>query len=184
MNDIVVFLVLAGIALVFKWLGTDREKPTSTNQSPAAPRPRPVNRAPAESEAERVRRFLEALGAPPGSNPPEPVRPLPAPMPPVVSTRPARVKRNWAQPLPPLVTMPELETPPPPLPPAALPPPLPVAGAARPFVRPTPRPSLAPPPALSLGELLRSPASARQAIVLREVFGPPRGLVPFVGESF
>ena len=60
-----------------------------------------------------MRRFLEALGVPPGSQPPPPVRPSYhcAPSHCVASRRRRlRQKRSgasWAQPLPPLVTTPE-----------------------------------------------------------------------------
>src|SRR6201999_3352976 len=76
-----------------------KSKPPSPNE--------PIQRAPPESEEERVRRFLEALGVPSGSHPPPPVRPrtvTPRPTPP--SSQP-KVRRSWVQPLPPLVTTPE-----------------------------------------------------------------------------
>lgn len=200
MNDIVVFLILAGIALVFKWLGSASESetpPTNSSSAPNdAPSPRPTERPPAESEQERIRRFLEALGAPPGSAPPPPVGPRPAPQRRVVTPRaqtPPKVKRGWAQPLPPLVTIPE------PVAGPAFPPPAPVsrpisppivtvapppAPPLVPLVRPGVFPAASPRPPLSLGELLRSAGSARQAIVLREVLGPPRSLQPLGGDGF
>ncbi|MEO6873051.1 MAG: hypothetical protein ABI233_12650 [Chthoniobacterales bacterium] len=200
MNEFVVFLILAGIALAFKWLGSVRQSETPPENRPAAPndtaRSTPTIRPPAESEEERVRRFLEALGAPPGSAPPPPVRSRPAPPRPVVSTRPQtppNVKRSWAQPLPPLVTMPEVQKapifPPPASAPLVTPPPLvPVAPPPARRIIPLVRPAAFPPAprrvAVSLGELLRSADSARQAIVLREVLGPPRGLQPVESENF
>ena len=73
MNDTLIFLVLAALALIFKWLtrqaSDDSEKPEPPSPNEQAP-PRP----PAQSEEERIRRFLEALGAPPGTRPPPPVR--------------------------------------------------------------------------------------------------------------
>lgn len=200
MNDIVVFLILAGIALVFKWLGSVNESKTPPKNQTSAPNDtplsRPLARPPAQSEQERVRRFLEALGAPPGSAPPPPVAPRSAPVRRVVTLRaqtPPKAKRTWAQPLPPLVTTPEpVEAPaiPPPAPISRpLPPPLvsvapPPAPPLIPLVRPRAFPPASPRPATSLGELLRSAGGARQAMVLREVLGAPRGLQPFVGESF
>ena len=132
MNDLLIFLVLAGIALIFRWLSgqgaQDSEKPSSPS-----PNERP-ERPPAESEEERVRRFLEALGAPPGSAPPPPVRPRPAAPRRVVTPSqpkaPTKVKRSWVQPLPPLVTTPKEVTYPPARPPAPAPPPLGCPGAA------------------------------------------------------
>jgi len=181
MNDTLIFLVLAGIALVFKWLtkmaagGADNEsKPSPPNEQSRSPSPL--------SEQERVRRFLEALGAPPGMQ-------LPAPPPPVVTQTPRRLRqRKWEQPLPPLTTFPlpppvavEIpESAPPPL--LAAPPPLP------PLVVPVPQsrraPVVRPVPSVvrPLGEMLRSRGAVRQAIVLREILGPPRGLqAPFAG---
>jgi hypothetical protein len=101
------------------------------------------------------------------------------------------VKRSLLQPLPPLVTTPDL-----PLPPArsAPPPPtvvvvepasvpevavLPAVSASVPGVTKRAQPGTTRPLATtSLGALLRSRASIRQAIILREVLGPPRGLQP------
>ena len=88
------------------------------------------------------------------------------------------------QPQPPLVTTPEDFSPPPipsvvtvaPLLPeieTPLPRPRPVVPALR---KAAPIPGV---PATSLGAMLRSRGSARQAIVLREVLGSPRGLEPF-----
>src|SRR5215471_6663809 len=106
MNDTLIFLVLGALVLIFRWLtsqgGKDEGKP-ETPPNEKLPRSRP----PAETEEERVRRFLEALGVPPGTQPPPPVRgrrdvtPKPPPVP-----KP-RVRRSWAQPLPPLVTTPK-----------------------------------------------------------------------------
>ncbi|MGH8092989.1 MAG: hypothetical protein ACREIF_05900 [Chthoniobacterales bacterium] len=194
MNDTVIFFVLAGLALLFKWLtkqGTsDAEKPElpSPNERPEPPS--------AQSDEERVRRFLEALGVPPGSAPPPPVRPRPTVPRQVITPAqpkpPAKARRSWVQPLPPLVTTPK-EVPAPPLqPPTAAPPspvviapPAPVASAAMPgrMVRPGPVASetrqVAPVSASTAGSLraiLRARGSLRQAIMLREILGPPRGL--------
>jgi hypothetical protein len=193
MNDLLIFLVLAGIALIFRWLSgqgaQDSEKPGSPS-----PNERP-ERPPAESEEERVRRFLEALGVPPGSAPPPPVRPRP-PTPRRVVTpsqpkAPPKVKRSWVQPLPPLVTSPKEATYPPARPPAPAPPPPVVVAPPPPVVIAAPAPATisprratsatpqaAPVPATmgSLGAILRARGSVRQAIMLREILGPPRGL--------
>ena len=77
MNDLLIFLVLAAIALIFRWLTGQGSKEDSEKPESPSPNERP-QRPPPESEEERVRRFLEALGAPPGSAPPTPVRPRPA----------------------------------------------------------------------------------------------------------
>ncbi len=203
MNDTLIFLVLAGIALVFKFLNRERpEEPPSTGRAPNEPparNPAPrvlAPRAPAESEEEKVRRFLEALGAPPGSRPPPPVAPrTPAPrrvLTPTATEKPRsrpKPKRSWVQPLPPVVTTPPPEVELPPL--VTAPEPVVVEVApllptllepARAVVRPRPaatRPTEAGDTrGLSIGEMLRARGSARQAMVLREVLGPPRGLQP------
>ena len=185
MNDTIIFLVLAGIALIFKLLSKAGSSGDAKPRPPAPNEPRGQLRPPAESEQERVRRFLEALGVPPGTEPPPPVRPP--------QTRPRRVVTpttprsarergatpKWEQPLPPLTSAPPLqpvviaEAPPPVM---VAPPPVPVVPLppARPLARSiaeqAPRPV-----ARSLGEMLRTRSSVRQAIILREVLGPPRG---------
>ena len=186
MNDTLIFLVLAGIALLFRWLTKVGGQSDESDSGPPAP-PARLN----ETEAERIRRFLEALGAPPGSAPPPRVQPRPPQrrvVMPKAAAEPRPAKRSWVQPLPPLVTAPQE---PPPLPPVeAIRPTSPVplslvvpvspAAAVMPVkssrAQPASRPSSS---RGSLGALLRSPASVRQAIVLREVLGPPRGLQPF-----
>jgi hypothetical protein len=188
MNDTIIFLVLAGIALIFKWLtkqaSSEREDPTGSTPNEPAQRPPP------QSDEERVRRFLEALGAPPGTKPPPPLQPRQAASRRVVTptspTKPRKVtNRKWEQSLPPLTTSP---LPPPivvevPSPPAPSPPPpaprMPVSLPLSPLI---PAELTAPArrltPVVSLGEVLRRRGSVRQAVVLREVLGPPRGLQP------
>ena len=184
MNDTLIFLVLAGLALIFKWLtrqaSDDSEKPEPPSPNEQAP-PRP----PAQSEEERIRRFLEALGAPPGTRPPPPVRPRRSVTPASPPAQRPRTRRGWVQPLPPLVTTPaDLAPPPrgtPPLEPVVVPP---IPAAPPPQIvtpsAPLPMPRATAPlravPPQSLGALLRNRGSVRQAIILREVIGPPRGL--------
>jgi hypothetical protein len=50
----------------------DEEEPSP---KPAPKMPKPIPRAPAESDEERIRKFLEALGRPSASKPPPPVMP-------------------------------------------------------------------------------------------------------------
>jgi hypothetical protein len=192
MNDTLIFLALAGVAFVFKWLTShaagDPEKP----ETPPPNEP-PSRRPPAQSEEERVRRFLEALGAPPGTQPPPPIRrrsvaPRPAVSPVPQPQRPPKVRRSFVQPLPPLTTAPPepvvVEAAPPPTLIAPLVPPLlpplaaPIASLP-PLARTSKAVKLRALPAGSLGALLRKPGGIRQAIVLREVLGPPRGVQAF-----
>jgi len=174
MNDTLIFLVLAGIALIFKWLTSH---PSEDSEKPEPPTPNePIKRPPPQSEEERVRRFLEALGQPPGSQLPPPVRPRTAiERRTVTPVKPPKIRRGLVQPLPPLVTVP---------------PPVPVVAAAPPPVivppRPIPIPSvvrqaarlppLAPAISPSLGKTLRTPRGLREFVVWREILGPPRGL--------
>ena len=159
-----------------------------------------------------MRKFLEALGQPPTSTPPPPVKPRETP--PTVSevlreaTKkvPADWKRGLLNPLPPVTTVPPpVERPPRvtlprTLEPPAAPPELPAAPPVRAetttfevgdetssvspvsilrpmeaFVTAGPRPPMDQ-SRNDLAALLRSPSGLRQAMILREVFGPPRSM--------
>src|ERR1700758_548701 len=70
------FLLFIAVALLFQLLTRAASKASKDSderkqRSPPAPPPHP--RAPVETDEERVRKFLEALGQPPGSQPPPPV---------------------------------------------------------------------------------------------------------------
>src|SRR6266545_6004819 len=69
-------LVLAGLfqllARAARKTSEDEGKPTS---KPAPRMPKAIPRAPAQSDEERIRKFLEALGQPATSRPPPPVVP-------------------------------------------------------------------------------------------------------------
>jgi hypothetical protein len=185
MNDTLIFLVLGALALVFKWL-TSRASGAAEKPEPPSPNEGTPPRQPAQSEEERIRRFLEALGAPPGTRPPPPVRPRRVVTPVTPPAQRPRAKRNWVQPLPPLVTTPKDLGPPPPTTPSFEPaaveiaPSMTVAPPQPIILPPVPMPRATAPsrvtPRQPLSTLLRSRASVRQAVVLREVLGPPRGL--------
>src|SRR5437764_8807212 len=73
------FLLLLALAGLFQLLGRAARK-TSTDEEEPTPKPaprmaKPIPRAPAESDEERIRKFLEALGQPTTSRPPPPVLP-------------------------------------------------------------------------------------------------------------
>lgn len=173
-------LLIAFIALV-RWLASKAKQPQTpqTPQSPPAPPPsRPISRGgETQTEEERVRRFLEALGQPPGTTPPK-----------VVPRRRPVQPKIFPQ-LPPLTSVP------PPLPTAAPPPPLPIESTPwQPSIVPTPafevhdvaqqnRRETAEPRRAAASRLdsrmkLGTRQDLRNAIILREIFGPPRSLQP------
>jgi hypothetical protein len=180
MLDHPVILIIAIAAALLRWLwqksrteNQDAERPTV----PGEPIPRGGE---TQTEEERIRRFLEALGQPAGSPPPKKVTPK-------RETRPTLFP-----------TLPPLTSAPPPLPvpltPAAPPPPpIPIQRVFTPApvqeanfeVRdlgaqtssglvPGSRRSIAQQQSLSVK--LRSAQGLRDAIILREIFGPPRSL--------
>ena len=75
--DNLLFLLLVAVAVLFQFLaktaaktGKDQTKRTETPQTPT-----PTRRPPTESDEDRIRKLLEALGQPPTSRPPPPVAP-------------------------------------------------------------------------------------------------------------
>jgi hypothetical protein len=108
--DNVLFLLLIAVAALFQLLSKAVSKAgkSDSNETSSAPRPqtpRPIQRASRESDADRIRKFLEALGQPPSSTPPQPVlprsdippRPVAPVQPPPVLTRVWRLPREKQQ---------------------------------------------------------------------------------------
>jgi hypothetical protein len=174
----IVLIVL--FAAFLRWLSQKGEAAKQDSPQPTAAPP-PIPRGESQTEEERIRRFLEALGQPAGSTPPPKVAP----------------KRERPRVFP---TLPPLTTAPPPLPPS----PAPVAQMPLPL--PIQRPIFSPAPTQELGfevrdisapvfgdspratraaanepgvmSRLASREGLRSAIILREIFGPPRSLQP------
>jgi hypothetical protein len=191
------FLLLLVVAGLVQLLGRAARKTNTNEQTKPTPKPRPtvprpIPRGPVESDQERIRKFLEALGQPPASPPPSPVAPRPTYRKPLVLPH----VPPFASPVPPLVTRPPdippqipAETVAPRRPPRpalaepqfqvhdakALSEAVAVGGAtALSEARTQPRP--APPQSIDVKTLLRSTVRLRDAIVVREILGPPRGL--------
>lgn len=202
--------------MISKLVSATRQDPDDTPSTRAGnrpPRPRPA-RPPGESEEERYRRFMDAVGLPAGTPPPSPVQPrtpaVPAPLLPVQppttigpTVAPGRLRRvDPGAPVSPLPTRPQtvlrrvppitaptrpaapapapapaasyFETVTPLDPPAPLPPQQP-SGARPPGAQPAPAAQLSRATGAML-KRLRDPASIREAIILREVLGPPKAL--------
>ena len=172
-------LLLIGFVTLVRWLISKPKSETETTPTD----PSPIMRGDeTRAEEERIRKFLEALGQPPGTPPPK-VTPRPRPITPKIFPR-----------LPPLKTVP------PPLArepaPPVVPPPLPFRAAPAPSAfavdaeyqvqNVAVQTSSDPQPELRQRAVVRSaaqiklgtPQDLRTAIVLREIFGPPRSLQP------
>ena len=199
--DSLLFLLLIAVAVLFQFLaktagktGKDQTKRTST---PVPRTPTPMRRAPTESNEDRIRKLLEALGQPPTSRPPPPVVPRtdipPRPLAPVQPPNSpfSQLRREKSR---------KRETIP-----KEIPPPRSVRGAQK-MVPPafevqegslpiapspifkapagvTPTIAKAEGPRADVATLLASTSGLRGAIILREILGPPRGLrtLEFIG---
>jgi hypothetical protein len=186
--DNFLFLIFFAIAIIFQLLtraatkakkrpGSDQERTSSFPRQT----PRATSRQLEETEQDRVRKFLEALGQPPTSQPPPPIATRPTYQKPIVLPRP--IKRSILSPLPPLTTRPpesqpkapafEIAEGPPPLAPITQP------EVAIPAFKSTAPQSISKSEArVDIAMLLRSTSGLRDAIILRELFGPPRSLQP------
>jgi hypothetical protein len=217
MDQLIFLLIVGGVALVKWWLKqkeqqggdllTPKLPPTRPQQRSQPPPFRPV--AGPDSEEERMRKFLDALGIPAETArpmPPQPQRTAPA----------QRTQQQPPQRTPPL--MPRRVAPqPPPVPvletgegPQIKIPPVDAGREAEPvfetvtsrvsaatelptmpeqlirgiepqFASGTEKNPVAQPQPSTSFEWLRSPSEIRRAIVLREILGQPRALQPYTG---
>jgi hypothetical protein len=203
--DSLLFLLLVAVAVLFQFLakaagktGKDQTKQTST---PIPRTPTPIRRAPTESDEDRIRKLLEALGQPPTSRPPPPVVPrTDIPLRPLAPVQPpnspfsqlrrerSRKREIIPKEIPPPRTVRETKKMVPPafevqegqLPIA----PSPIFKApAETYAGVTPTIAKAEGPRADVATLLASTSGLRGAIILREILGPPRGLrtLEFIG---
>jgi hypothetical protein len=196
--DNLLFLLLVAVAVLFQFLaklaaktGKDQTKRTST---PIPETPTPMRRAPTESDEDRIRKLLEALGQPPTSRPPPPVvprteippRPVAPVQPPISPLSQLRREKSRKReiipkeiPLPRTVRGEEKMVPPAfevqegPLPIAQ--PPI-FKAPAETYAGVTPTIAKAKELRTNIPTLLASTSGLRDAIILREILGPPRGL--------
>jgi hypothetical protein len=165
--------------------------------------PQPIQRTRPKTDEERVREFLEALGQPAGAAPPPkalpraqiPPRPL-APVQPPASMRPFAkpVFRTWKEQAKEIVVLQQpAKAAPPEIRRIVVPPPLPAeanepgawieqdqtqtaAATKMSIARTDDQPSVRASADTIWKQALLSPNAARTAIILREIFGPPRGV--------
>jgi len=183
--DNLLFLLLIAVALLFQFLAKAAGKTSRDQRKRTIPQaPEPIPRAPSESDQDRVRKLLEALGQPPGSRPPPPVfprtdipprplAPVQPPMSPLSQLRREKKSRKH-----------EIK---------GIPPPQPLTSAAKtvptfevhegsspieqaPTVKAATRAiAKIEEPRIEIVTLLASKSGLRDAIILREILGPPRG---------
>jgi hypothetical protein len=190
--DNLLFILLIVMAALFRLLaskaGETKKKLQNPDQrSTTSPQlGEPPRRARVESDEERIRKFLEALGQPASSRPPPPVAPRtnipPRPLAPVqpprmptarniLTDKRRQVVETTKSPDPLVLGLHEA----PPLPklPALIKPSVETYATAADSKTKLSRAGI------DIATFLRSRAGLRNAIVLREIFGPPRSLQPF-----
>jgi hypothetical protein len=192
------FLLLVAVAVFFQFLAkaagkTGKDQTTQTS-TPIPGTPTPLQRAPTESDEDRIRKLLEALGQPPTSRPPPsvvprtdiPPRPL-APVPPPISpfSQLRREKSRKRETIPKEIhssrsvrgaekmVPPTFEVHEGPLPIA--PPPI-FKAPVKTYAGVTPTIAKPQKPRTDIATLLASTSGLRGAMILREILGPPRGL--------
>jgi len=198
--DSLLFLLFVAIAIFFQILTRvatkGRRPPTDGNRRSTSPSQtaRPLSRETEETDEDRIRKFLEALGQPTTAKPPQPVAPrtdIPprpvAPIQPPPSMRPFSFPERRPPPeerrksvvighevtQAPAAAFKEQEWT------APAPPPSVVKAAEEVYAIETTQPiSRSKESKIDIVTMLRSRSGLRDAIVLREIFGPPRSMQP------
>ena len=200
----IIIAAIIGISRLVSRISEESKKQSQGRRQPPPQPPQtsqPIQRIQPKTDEERVREFLEALGQPAGAAPPPkalpraqiPPRPL-APVQPPASMRPFAkpVFRTWKEQAKEIVV---LQQPAKAAPPESrrivVPPPVPAeanepgtwieqaqtpAGTKMSIAQTDDQPSVRASADTIWKQALRSPDAARTAIILREIFGPPRGV--------
>ncbi|MBV9617763.1 MAG: hypothetical protein JO201_00990 [Verrucomicrobia bacterium] len=179
--DNILFLLFVAVAFLFQLLtraATKGGRKTGGDQNRRSTSP-PRRE---QTEEDRIRKFLEALGQPTTSTPPPPVLQRPTYQKPIVLPRPEQrpIARRILSPLPPLTARPPdlpVETQLPYQPPPPQSEPIAETGVNAPL-EPTAPPTSKTESRSDIATLLRTASGLRQAILIREIFGPPRSLQP------
>jgi hypothetical protein len=203
----IIIAAIVGISRLIARISEESKKRSQRPpQLPRAPgRPeytQPVQRTQPKTDADRIREFLEALGQPAGTAPPKvqprteiPPRPLAPVQPPSLApefrrwkeqTREVVVVQQPTRTKPPKIKRVVVPSVPPAIPAEANEPgawiaqeQAQTAPATMRMAAPTDQPALRKTVETLWKQNLRSSDSLRTAIILREIFGPPRGLQPF-----
>ena len=200
----IIIAAIIGISRLVSRISEESKKQSQRRRQPPPPQPKmpqPIQRTRPKTDEERVREFLEALGQPAGAAPPAkvqprtqiPPRPL-APVQPPASMRPFGKPefRTWREQAKVVLQQPT-KIAPPEIKPVIVPSVVPAeasepgtwiaqeeaqtgAAAKMAVARTDDQPSIRASAAAIWKRTLRSPDAVRTAIVLREIFGPPRGV--------
>jgi len=203
-DNLLVFLFF-GVAILFQLLSAAAAKKRKQQRGDPRRRSpsqtsRPLTTELEETDEDRIRKFLEELGQPTTSKPPPPAAPRPTYQKPIVAEReePDILRKRWLPTgLPPLTTRPSdlpTETAPTPVvrkrEPRPARPKVTEAAVFEVHAGPPPLESITgvetnataaqqlPVEPRDLATLLRSASGLRDAIILREIFGPPRSMQP------
>jgi hypothetical protein len=195
--ETLLFILLIVMAGLFRLLASKIGEANKRQQDPdrrsrtSPSTPEPIGHAPVQSDEERIRRFLEALGQPTGSRPPPPVvprtdippRPLapvqpppgPFPMPRGRLTSKERREKHVIPPEIPVAVPRAIEVQEHQM---QIEPRTDTKSPEKASVTPADSKMKAAYTGADIAGFLRSPTGQRNAIILREIFGPPRSLQP------